>query len=127
MEDTNNNSNVAYSSAIIDAGLEATLIKKKLKVYAGYKHIDFNGTEYTPNTATNILGQTYPVYEMLTSVNGTPGVDESVDSMGVGVEYYIAKPATVGMSFTNTSMVDNRVKADSFGAQELDLKVSIKF
>jgi hypothetical protein len=131
MEDTNNNSTVAYSSAIIDAGLEATLIKKKLKVYAGYKHIDFNGTEYAATT-TNIGGVTIPVYAMLvdTDSKGTialPGVDQSVDSMGVGVEYYIAKPAIVGLSFTNTTIEDNKIKTNSFGAQELDLRVSIKF
>jgi len=129
MEDTNNNSNVAYSSAIIDAGLEATLIKKKLKVYAGYKHIDFNGTEYAATSAT-IAGVTVPVYSMLSDTNGVttvPGVNQSVDSMGVGVEYYIAKPATIGMSFTNTIVEDNEIKTNSYGAQELDVRVSIKF
>ena len=63
--------------------------------------------------------------------------DATITSMGAGVEYYIAKPAIIGLSFTNTVLADknnktltdftNNTKPLSYSVQELDIKVSISF
>jgi hypothetical protein len=114
-EDTNNGqtNSIALTSNTVDAGLEATVIKKKLKVYAGYKNISYNGNEYV------ISGP----YYMLTHF------DNTINSIGAGFEYNIAKPAVIGMSYTTSAIGynDAALKILNYNAQELDIKVSISF
>jgi hypothetical protein len=111
MEDTNNSQSIAFTSTTLDAGLEATLIKKKFKVYAGYKNTAFNGYEYAVTGAIVTL----------------PHYDAVMNAIGIGMEYNVAKPAVIGMSFTTTSMQNNLNRALNYSAQELDIKVSISF
>ena len=122
-EDTNNGeaNSIAFASTTIDAGLEATIIKKKLKVYAGYKNNNFSGNEI-------MLVGTSAVDDS----NGYArrNFDTSITTMGVGFEYFVAKPALIGMSFSTTILNDLRPgfeHINSFTAQELDIKVSISF
>ncbi len=112
-EDTNNSQakSIAFSSATIDAGLEATIIKKKFKVYTGYKSTAFNGSEYMLESGSVGLMQ----------------FNHEISSIGIGMEYFIAKPAVVGMSFTTTKVADLETEALSYSVQELDIKVSIAF
>jgi hypothetical protein len=113
-EDTNNGqtNSIAFTSDTLDAGLEATIIKKKLMAYVGYKDISFNDSEYVLSAGNYVL---YPDF------------DNTISSIGVGFEYNIAKPAVIGMSFTNTLLQNNKYKLASFDAQEFDIKVSISF
>ncbi len=134
MEDTNNNTknSVAFTSYVIDLGLQYEIIKKKLLAYTGYKHIEFNGYDFVM-----LPGGTW----------GLPDIpfDWVIDSIGLGVEYKIAKPATLGISFTTTNLEDMYVvtkdKAsiigrptgykmsfeNSYAVQELDVKININF
>lgn len=134
MEDTNNNTknSVAFTSVIMDAGLEYEIIKKKLLAYIGYKHIEFNGYDFVM-----LPGGSWGL--------PTTPFDWIIDSIGFGMEYKIAKPATLGISFTTTNLEDMYVvtkdkasligkptgykmsSENSFGVQELDVKVSINF
>ncbi len=112
-EDTNNGqtNSIAFTSNTLDAGLEATIIKKKLMAYVGYKDIAFNGTEYMLSSGS------YSLFNF----------DDTISSVGVGFEYNIAKPAVIGMSFTNTLLAFNKFPTANYDAQEFDIKVSISF
>ncbi|MCX8094412.1 MAG: hypothetical protein N3E50_09655, partial [Candidatus Goldbacteria bacterium] len=66
-------------------------------------------------------------YFMGDGVFGRQKVDISVLALGGGIEYKIAKPATIGIAFSNTTITDNLVSANNFGAQELDAFVNINF
>jgi hypothetical protein len=112
-EDTNNGqkNSIAFTSNTLDAGLEATIIKKKLMAYVGYKDIAFNGSEYMLSSGS------YSLFNF----------DDTISSVGVGFEYNIAKPAVIGMSFTNTLLAFNKFPAANYDAQEFDIKVSISF
>ncbi|MEI7541625.1 MAG: hypothetical protein WCJ94_00015 [bacterium] len=125
--DNGQTNSIALISSTIDAGIEGTIIKKKLKAYAGYKNIAFAGSEY--GVAWNAMSFSYKY--------GLRKYDATITSMGAGVEYYIAKPAVIGVSFTNTVLADknnktltdflNNTKPLSYSVQELDIKVSISF
>lgn len=122
-EDTNNGqaNSIAFTSTTIDAGLEATIIKKKLKAYLGYKSNVFSGDEII------LVGTSAP-----DDSNGYArrNADASITVLGVGFEYFVAKPALIGMSFSTTTLNDLRPgfeHVNSFAAQELDIKVSISF
>jgi hypothetical protein len=107
-----------FDSSIIDAGLEFTPIKKKLVIYAGFKNITFKGDEVVLGDKTVIpVPGLYPDKQAL---------DASSVSMGAGVEYRIAKPAVIGLSYTATTLTDN-IASTGVGVQELDAKVSINF
>lgn len=102
---------VNFNSGIIDAGLEYYIIPKKLTVHLGMKNTAFNGEEY-------FIGD---------RVTGRQKADISVFALGGGIDYKIAKPATIGIAFSNTTITDNLNAAKNFGAQELDAYVSINF
>jgi hypothetical protein len=136
MEDTNNGqkNSIAFTSYTMDAGIEATIIKKKLKVFAGYKDNSYNGSEYqyTMDYSGGFAMGNYS-YRLCK-------FDADISSLGIGFEYNVAKPAVIGMSFTNTVMTDNNNRSftnnfdpagpatkQSYNAQELDIKVSISF
>ena len=102
---------VSFNSSIIDAGAEYYLIPKKLTIHLGMKNTAFNGEEY-------FLGD---------GVVGRQKADISVFALGGGIDYKIAKPATIGVAFSNTAITDNLTSANNFGAQELDAYVSINF
>jgi hypothetical protein len=113
-EVTDNNDKITpidLNSTNIDLGVEGTVIKKKLKVYAGYKNITFSGHEFSLDSGFYFLHQ----YDM------------AINSLGIGFEYNVAKPAVIGMSFSNTAIQDNLIKLNSYSVQELDVKVSISF
>lgn len=133
-EDTNNNTKngIAFTSTNINLGLEYEIIKKKLMAHLGYKHTEFNGFEYVLQPGGVY---TFPAEPF----------DWVIDSYGGGIEFKIAKPATLGISFTNTLLEDMYVvtkdkstllglptgfemkSKNSFSVQELDVKVSINF
>jgi len=123
-EVTDNNSNINLTSNIIDAGINYTLIKK-VTLSVGMKDIAFNGNEYfeaVENTAA----------EGTTAGNLNPGAgmenfNMNILSYGAGLSYKIAKPATLGVSYTLTTITDNNNPANSYGAQEVDANVTIKF
>lgn len=102
---------VNFNSSIIDAGLEYYLIPKKLTIHLGMKNTAFNGEEY-------FLGD---------GVFGRQKADMSILALGGGIDYKIAKPATIGIAFSNTTITDNLASSNNFGAQELDAYVNINF
>ncbi|MCE5299400.1 MAG: hypothetical protein LLG37_00800 [Spirochaetia bacterium] len=113
-EDTTNDlpDSVDYVSSTFDFGINAEVIKKKMNVFAGYKNTAFNGHEY------QILGGGYAL---------VTNQDVNISSMGLGFDYKIAKPAVIGMAFTNTLLENLKDKTNSYNVQELDVKVSINF
>ena len=113
MENTtgDNETAVDFTSSIIDAGIEYYIIPKKLTAHIGLKNIGFSGEEY-------FLGD---------GVFGRTKADMSVFAIGGGFDYKIAKPATIGIAFSNTTITNNLAEANNFGAQELDAYVSINF
>ena len=122
MTDTNNTAEggvVDFKSTIIDAGAEVEIMKKKLFAYAGYKSISYAGYEY---------GYFYDagLGEYVYGINPNKA-DTTIDSIGVGLEYRIAKPATIGLAFSTTNITDNEDASQSFGVQELDVTVKIEF
>jgi hypothetical protein len=137
-EDTNNGQadSIAFTAVTLDAGLEASIIKKKLKAFAGYKNIAFKGNEYGLRQTTAPAPPALPsyAYSYLT-------YDKVISSIGVGLEYYVAKPAVIGISFSTTTVDDLRAGIDplsgaanltykaynSYNVQELDVKLSISF
>jgi hypothetical protein len=108
----------SFDSSIIDIGLEYAPIKKKLVIFAGFKSIAFKGSEVILGDSTPLLPSAlYPCMQAL---------DASSVSMGAGIEYRIAKPAVIGLSYTSTNIMDNATeKGDS--VQELDARISINF
>jgi len=102
---------VSFDSSIIDVGAEYYIVPKKLTIHLGMKNTAFNGEEY-------FLGN---------GVFGRQKADMSIFALGGGLDYKIAKPATIGIAFSNTTITDNLTSANNFGAQELDAYVSINF
>lgn len=107
-----------FTTNIIDVGLEAEPLKKKLVVYAGFKSIAFSGEEV-------ILGDGSIVPAPVQFPN-KQALDASSVSMGCGIEYRIAKPAVIGLSYTATTLTDNEAGTTD-GVQELDARISISF
>jgi hypothetical protein len=105
-----------FDSSIMDAGLEITPIKKKLVIYGGFKSIGFAGDEVVLGDGTAGAGL-YPALQPLEATSV---------SFGGGVEYRIAKPAIVGISYTTTT-IDDKETGNVDTAQELDARVSINF
>lgn len=107
-----------FTSNIIDIGLEASPIRKKLVIYAGFKSISFDGKEVILGDGSITPAPVqYPNKQVLKA---------SSVSMGAGIEYRIAKPAVIGLSYTATNVNDEAAKKLR-GVQELDAKVSISF
>jgi hypothetical protein len=106
-----------FDSSIIDVGLEYTPIKKKLVVFGGLKMIGFKGHEAILGDGQAPSSANYPWQQTL---------DATSVSMGGGVEYRIAKPAVIGLSYTATTITDNEAKKGD-GVQELDARISINF
>jgi hypothetical protein len=102
---------VSFDSSIIDVGAEYYIVPKKLTLHLGMKNTAFKGEEY-------FLGD---------GVLGRQKADKSIFALGGGLDYKIAKPATIGIAFSNTTIADNLTSANNFGAQELDAYVSINF
>lgn len=98
-------------SYIIDSGVSYALLPKKLNVYAGGKYIGFEGQE-------DLIG------DGITGISDLKGYSFS---SGLGVEYIIAKPAKVAVTFTTTKIgLILPALAESI-VNELDVKVSINF
>ncbi len=118
METTHANKAPSYdlNSSIIDAGLEYMIIKKKLSVFCGFKNIAFSGKEFVLGDGDTTGGIT-PLIQELDAVS---------TAYGGGLEYRIAKPAVLGISYTTTTMTENKLKMTQ-SAQELDARISINF
>jgi hypothetical protein len=82
---------VDFTSSIIDSGIEYYIIPKKLTAHFGLKNIAFNGKEY-------FLGD---------GVFGIQEADVTSFAIGGGLDYRIAKPAVIGIAFSNTTITDN--------------------
>ncbi|HDQ26855.1 MAG TPA: hypothetical protein ENN43_08950 [bacterium] len=106
------NTEVAFDSSVIDAGLEYEIIRRKLTAHAGFKNNVFAGKEFW--VGNGVTG-------------GIQEFDMNVTAIGGGLEYRIAKPAVVGISFSNTIVENVRVPKNTFTVQELDVRVSINF
>ncbi len=98
-------------SYIIDAGVSYALMPKKLNVYAGGKYIGFEGVED-------------PIGDGITGISDLKGFSFS---SGLGVEYIIAKPAKVAVTFTTTKIGLILPAFVESIVNELDVKVSINF
>ncbi len=128
-EETDNSSNVLLTSNIFDLGLNYVMMRK-ITLSIGLRNIAFSGHEYFDLGTGAYGGQIY--YNCFTSQNVTvPMVlnDFNMDilSYGAGVEYKIAKPATLGLSYTLSKITDHTDSANSYGVQEVDAKVVVKF
>jgi hypothetical protein len=102
-------------SAIIDAGLEYRLFDR-LTLSAGFKDITYMGTEYP-----------YSYNGTKWAYAGRTSYDASITSIGGGVDFEITKQAKASVSYTDTKITDRINTDNTFGAQEFDARVFLKF
>ncbi len=107
---------VDLRSGITDMGIEYSPDKKWV-LAAGYKDIAFKGSEYP---YTYITGTRW-------GYQNRQEYDENIASYGAGIDYQFISAATIGMSYTNTIIKDNKNDSNSFNAQEIDAKMTMKF
>jgi hypothetical protein len=124
-EDTNNSSNVALTSNIFDLGLNYIMMRK-ITLSVGLRNIAFSGQEYI-DPATGAYGGYINPYTGVTESLVLNNFDMNILSYGAGLEYRIAKPATLGVSYTLSTITDHTDTANSYGVQEVDAKVVVKF
>ncbi|MCE5301190.1 MAG: hypothetical protein LLG37_10025 [Spirochaetia bacterium] len=109
---------VDLTTGIIDAGLEFEPNGKWLFT-AGFSNTAFSGNDvpYSYNASSGLWEY----------ASATQAYDTAIMSYGASIEHRFAQTVTLGLSYTGTVITDNMDTANSFMAQEIDLKIIYRF
>ncbi len=106
LEDTRNTEWVAFTSTLLDAGLEYYPVEST-GVFLGFRHIDYNGTIFNPESTYAPLGMF--------------GVHQLYESFGIGIRHTMGDRINIDVLYTHQDY-PNRDAALTFG-QEVAYKI----
>lgn len=107
LEDTNNQNHIAFTTTTWHGGVTAKIVKG-VDVYAGYKHRDFNGSEF--------IGNTFYGY-----------MDGVIDQYGVEVRGDFIERVQMHLGYQFTKVLDFTDGSNNYDAHEIDFYLQYEF